>query len=567
MGCWAEAANGTNCSWPYTMDSGSPDADTIFTKWSGRNVVQVGPHPGLWEMPVAVVFVPDDSLATQYSFPVGLRDRVQALLGSAPNPNFFERATGKMVGMDITMLLDGQMTRAEALATLKYTLDLRLAGNRAPMIFVAHTHVYASNWDTNAPGVESTTDRRSILEDFITYALSKSQSSYAPRRRRPRLDEESRADWRVHAHDVRGAGEVVRKRLGRLWRHALVRSLRRRPVVLFLQRVSDLRADDVRRPGQGLREHHGRMRQHALLRRVPLRSGVLERRRLPDSDNVRVERRQLHAWQMQRDRRVRHRVVPVYLASGQRQRRAVRLRYPGRLLQLDRSRQPDMGNDGVAARPKLRCELHADDVCGAWEDVRRDRGGRLRRDARVRHLSNWAVLHERERVRGELHVDDVRGAREDVRHDCGRLRRDPHVRYLSVRPDLLEQQRVSGDEWLRPLRRELLARKVRRDGGVQRRPLQVHLAGGRRERRSGRLRSAGGLLQLDPARQRGVGERRVADGAELLVTSGGAARARWTRNRPARRAHSNRPAFLKLRGAGEGIRTLDVHLGKVALYH
>jgi hypothetical protein len=48
------------------------------------------------------------------------------------------------------------------------------------MIFVAHTHVYASNWDTNAPGVESTTDRRSILEDFITYALSKSQVRMRP---------------------------------------------------------------------------------------------------------------------------------------------------------------------------------------------------------------------------------------------------------------------------------------------------------------------------------------------------------------------------------------------------
>jgi peptidoglycan/xylan/chitin deacetylase (PgdA/CDA1 family) len=180
MGCWADAENGTNCPWPYTLESGSPDADTIFNKWSGRNVVPVTAHPGLWELPVAVVFVPDDSLATQYGFPTGLRQRTQNLLGSAQNPNFFEQSTGKMVGMDITLLLDGKMSKAEALATLKYTLDLRLQGNRAPLVFVAHTHVYASNWDGNAPNASNTLDRRSIIEDFVNYALSKPEVRIRP---------------------------------------------------------------------------------------------------------------------------------------------------------------------------------------------------------------------------------------------------------------------------------------------------------------------------------------------------------------------------------------------------
>jgi peptidoglycan/xylan/chitin deacetylase (PgdA/CDA1 family) len=168
---WADAQTGKNCSWPYTMENGSPDADTIFTKWTGRNVVQVGPH-AIWELPVAVVFVPDDSLAAQYGFPAGLRQRTANAMAGEGNPNFFELSTGKMVGMDISMVLDGRMSKAEALATLKDTLDLRLAGNRAPMIFVAHTHVYASNWDANAPNVQNIADRRSILSDFLTYALS-----------------------------------------------------------------------------------------------------------------------------------------------------------------------------------------------------------------------------------------------------------------------------------------------------------------------------------------------------------------------------------------------------------
>ena len=173
MGCWATAEGPTSCPWPYTMDSGSADADAVFSKWSGRNVVSVGPHAGLWEMPVSVVFVPPDSVATQYGFPTGLRQRVQNRIGGAQNPNFFEQSTGKMVGMDITMVLDAQMSKAEALATLKYTLDQRLAGNRAPMIFVGHTHVYEAGWNGNAPNVSDLTQRRGIIQDFVNYALSK----------------------------------------------------------------------------------------------------------------------------------------------------------------------------------------------------------------------------------------------------------------------------------------------------------------------------------------------------------------------------------------------------------
>ena len=36
---------------------------------------------------------------------------------------------------------------------------------------------------------------------------------------------------------------------------------------------------------------------------------------------------------------------------------------------------------------------------------------------------------------------------------------------------------------------------------------------------------------------------------------------------PVRGSVPNRPSFLSFFRAGEGIRTLDVHLGKVALYH
>jgi hypothetical protein len=173
MGCWANSETGANCPWPYTLDQGSADADAIVSKWPDRNVRGVtSQHPGLWEVPVSVVFVPPDELATQYGFTSGLRTRVGNLLGGAQNPNFFDSSTGKIVGMDITLFSDAKMSRAEVLATLKYTLDQRLAGNRAPLVFVAHTHVYQS-WQEGAMGLASLQDRRGTIEDFVNYALSK----------------------------------------------------------------------------------------------------------------------------------------------------------------------------------------------------------------------------------------------------------------------------------------------------------------------------------------------------------------------------------------------------------
>jgi peptidoglycan/xylan/chitin deacetylase (PgdA/CDA1 family) len=173
MGCWATAEGPTNCPWPYTMEDGSDDADAIVSKWPTRNVRAVTEHPGIWEVPVSVVFVPPDSVAAQYGFTTGLRSRVASRLSGANNPNFFEESTGKLAAMDITLFLDARMTRAEVLATLKYTLDQRLSGsgNRAPFVFVGHTHVYQS-WGVPSD-VALEADRKGAIQDFVNYALSK----------------------------------------------------------------------------------------------------------------------------------------------------------------------------------------------------------------------------------------------------------------------------------------------------------------------------------------------------------------------------------------------------------
>jgi hypothetical protein len=89
-----------------------------------------------------------------------------------PAPNFYEASTGRIAPLDVTLFVDAKLNAGEVLAILKYTLDLRLAGNRAPFVFIAHTHVYASSYGA-APNAPSADERQGAIEAFVQYALSK----------------------------------------------------------------------------------------------------------------------------------------------------------------------------------------------------------------------------------------------------------------------------------------------------------------------------------------------------------------------------------------------------------
>jgi peptidoglycan/xylan/chitin deacetylase (PgdA/CDA1 family) len=152
--CLAAGEDGSNCAWPYTLDSGSQDAANRHAL--NPDYPNVLAHAGFWEMPNPVVIVPANLRA-------GIVES-QFIGGSS---------TGKILGMDISMFFDAKMNKEQSLAALKNTLDLHLAGNRAPLIFVAHTHVYASSWDGNVPQI-SLAERRAVISEFLSYALSKS---------------------------------------------------------------------------------------------------------------------------------------------------------------------------------------------------------------------------------------------------------------------------------------------------------------------------------------------------------------------------------------------------------
>jgi peptidoglycan/xylan/chitin deacetylase (PgdA/CDA1 family) len=135
---WQLSDDGTNFSWPYTLDDGSPGGTAV-----GR---PTGNQPGLWELGAAPFVIPP---------------ALRAQLGLT-----------KITGLDYNLFLSVHLTKAQALAVLEYTLDQRLASNRAPMFIGAHTNIY-----TDAVTDTGTTpqERREVIQEFVNYALSKPQ--------------------------------------------------------------------------------------------------------------------------------------------------------------------------------------------------------------------------------------------------------------------------------------------------------------------------------------------------------------------------------------------------------
>ncbi|HEX5758585.1 MAG TPA: hypothetical protein VF121_05285 [Thermoanaerobaculia bacterium] len=147
---FAEAYDGANLLWPYRIASGYGGG------WRGI-------RRELWEIPVYALTVPPDEACPRYGVPPGLRARLHAVRAD------FDPADGKITGFDWNLWVELGMTRPEVVATWKYSLDRRLAGNRAPLTFGAHSDIYSEEYR----GAAATTaeERRRALAEILDYAL------------------------------------------------------------------------------------------------------------------------------------------------------------------------------------------------------------------------------------------------------------------------------------------------------------------------------------------------------------------------------------------------------------
>lgn len=149
---FAKHFDGTNYFWPYRIAAGYGGA---------------GADGELWEIPVYALVVPPDEECERYGIPPGLRARL------AKRHDYFDPADGKITGFDWNVWVDFGMSAEEVVATFKYSLDRRLAGNRAPMTFGTHSDIYSDQYQ-GATG-STAAERRRALSEILDYALAHDQ--------------------------------------------------------------------------------------------------------------------------------------------------------------------------------------------------------------------------------------------------------------------------------------------------------------------------------------------------------------------------------------------------------
>jgi peptidoglycan/xylan/chitin deacetylase (PgdA/CDA1 family) len=153
--------DGTNYVWPYRLHNGK-SRNKLMAFLSNRE--RASNHPDFWEVPIYAVIVPPDNRCAQYGVKPGFRKKMKHV------QDYFREDSGKISGLDWNLWIEYEMTKEEFLATLKYTLDLRLQGNRCPFILGTHSDMYSSKY-TKVPNV-TVEERQQALIEFIDYILT-----------------------------------------------------------------------------------------------------------------------------------------------------------------------------------------------------------------------------------------------------------------------------------------------------------------------------------------------------------------------------------------------------------
>ncbi len=133
--------DGTSCFWPYTLDNGS-----LHSK-------EVSEHKGLWEMPV-------------YPFVIPKHLQGKEKVGEKSIRGLDYDVWSKKVGGG------KELTAPEFTDILKYTLDQRMKGNRAPLLIGLHSDAYATQKDSAYSGTKNARARQLAIENFIEYATT-----------------------------------------------------------------------------------------------------------------------------------------------------------------------------------------------------------------------------------------------------------------------------------------------------------------------------------------------------------------------------------------------------------
>lgn len=170
---WQDSSDGTNYLWPYTLDNGCECDKWVSAEDYGSEPL-VKSHPGLWCLPNYTIIVPPDEKCAEYGTLPGARERMKQAEDS------FDEKTGKITGIDWNIWFEFFMSPEDALASLKYSFDLRYNGNRCPWPIAFHSDIYSDKYDENNLDKEERAkikadarQRRQTFISFLDYLLTK----------------------------------------------------------------------------------------------------------------------------------------------------------------------------------------------------------------------------------------------------------------------------------------------------------------------------------------------------------------------------------------------------------
>ena len=211
--------NGLNNYWPFTLDNGSPSHNQAVNGWWKPSINN---YPGLWEVPLHTLIVPPDNELDNYGLDYSLRDKIASRIG------YFDPVSGKGDNFDWNLYTTPNWGAAglnenDVVAIYSYNLDLRLEGNRAPLVLGLHSSFYGYLNGQEHYGMPETTvqNRQNVLKRFIKYALTKPEVRF--------VNHKQIVDWMVspepltlcpkeewQVHDIYKKGTTVIYQ-GKMW--------------------------------------------------------------------------------------------------------------------------------------------------------------------------------------------------------------------------------------------------------------------------------------------------------------------------------------------------------------